>query len=86
VIAKFDYAPGETEASGGTAMLVNAGWDAKTGQLSSYDKGRGLGDCGTSKEYVWDGAMFRLVEARAMPDCRGSVNWLAIWRAAPVAQ
>ncbi|MES2444799.1 MAG: DUF1176 domain-containing protein [Pseudomonadota bacterium] len=85
-IARFDYAPGETEAAGGTATLVNAGWDADTARLSSYDKGRGLGDCGGSEDYVWDGTMFRLVEARAMPDCRGSVNWLAMWRAAPVAQ
>lgn len=86
LIAKFDYAPGETEASDGTATLVNAGWDDETARLSSSAKGRGLGDCGGSEEYVWDGTMFRLVEARAMPECRGSVNWLTIWRATPVAQ
>jgi hypothetical protein len=86
VLAKFDYRPGETDASDGMPILVNAGWDAKTAQLGSYDKGRGLGDCGAAEDYVWDGTMFRLVEARAMPDCRGSVNWLAVWRAASAPQ
>jgi hypothetical protein len=85
VLAKFDYMSGG-DATPSSPMLTNAGWDAKTGQLHSYDKGRGVGDCGASEEYVWDGTMFRLVEARRMPDCRGSVNWLAVWRAAPVAQ
>jgi hypothetical protein len=86
VPAKFDIAPGDTDASDGIAMLVNAGWDDKTARLSSYDKGRGLGDCGSSQDYVWDGAMFRLVEAKQMPDCRGSVNWLTIWRAITEAE
>ncbi len=84
-LAKFDFMSGG-DASPTSPLLTNAGWDAKTARLSSYDKGRGLGDCGASEEYVWDGAMFRLVEARRMPDCRGSVNWLAVWRAAPAAQ
>lgn len=82
VVAEFDFRPGmEPE---GPPELVNASFDAKTGRLESFAKGRGLGDCGAAEVYVWDGAMFRLVEARAMPDCRGSVNWLTTWRAAPV--
>jgi hypothetical protein len=85
VLASFDFMGGG-DATPTSPLLTNAGWDAKTGQLSSYDKGRGLGDCGASEQYVWDGAMFRLVEARRMPDCRGSVNWLAVWRATPAAQ
>lgn len=85
VLAKFDFMGGG-DASLESPLLTNAGWDAKTAQLSSYDKGRGLGDCGAAEDYVWDGAMFRLVEARRMPDCRGSVNWLAVWRATAVAQ
>ena len=82
VVAEFDFRPGmEPE---GPPELVNASFDAKTGRLESFANGRGLGDCGSAEVYVWDGAMFRLVEARAMPDCRGSVNWLTTWRAAPV--
>ncbi len=30
--------------------------------------------------------MFRLVEATQMGECRGSVNWLTIWRATPVRE
>lgn len=84
-LARFDFMSGG-DATPSAPMLTNAGWDAKTAQLSSYDKGRGLGDCGAGEDYVWDGATFRLVEARRMPDCRGSVNWLTVWRATPVAQ
>lgn len=85
-IAKFDFAPGMTEEGDDKPMLVNAGWDAKTAHLSSYSKGRGVGDCGSSEDYVWDGTRFRLVEAHQMIECRGSVNWLRVWRATPAAQ
>jgi hypothetical protein len=82
-LAKFDYAPGY---SGGDApaLLVNAEWDKAKGELTSYAKGRGLGDCGRSETYVWDGSRFRLIEARAMGECRGSVNWLRVWHAEAV--
>lgn len=86
VLAKFDSPPGISEAEDGRPTLVNASFDAKTGRLESYNKGRGIGDCGSAEAYVWDGSMFRLVEARSMPECRGSVNWLTIWRAEAVAK
>ncbi|NIJ22007.1 hypothetical protein FHS95_003718 [Sphingomonas naasensis] len=85
VVARFDHVPGWTQSEG-IATLVNADWDAAKAELSSYTKGRGIGDCGSSEGYVWDGAMFRLVEARAMGECRGSANWLRIWKAEPVAR
>lgn len=85
VVARFDHVPGWTEAEG-IATLVNAGWEPAKAELSSYTKGRGIGDCGSSEGYVWDGAMFRLVEARAMGECRGSANWLRVWKAEPVAR
>ncbi len=84
VLAKFDVTPGM--ATEGPPSLVNATFDAKTGELASYAKGRGLGDCGSGETYVWDGAMFRLIEARSMIECRGSVNWLTVWRATPIAR
>lgn len=84
VRARFDVAPGMIAE--GPPELVNASFDAKTGRLESYSKGRGIGDCGGAEAYVWDGAMFRLVEARSMPECRGSVNWLTTWRAEAVAK
>lgn len=86
VLAQFDFAPGMTEAGEAMPMLVNASWDPRTGRLSSYSKGRGLGDCGSAEDYVWDGTRFRLVEARQMIECRGSVNWLTVWRANAAAQ
>jgi len=81
VFAAFDSQPGMGEAGAKMPDLVNAGWDPKTARLSSYAKGRGLGDCGSAAEYVWDGARFRLVEQRVMGECRGSVNWLTVWKA-----
>lgn len=84
IVAAFDSPPGM--APDGPPDLVNAGFDAKTGRLESFAKGRGLGDCGSSESYFWDGIMFRLVEQRVMSECRGSVNWLTVWRATAVAQ
>lgn len=84
-LATFDAAPG-WGGDDGPPMLVNAGFDAKTGELSSYAKGRGIGDCGSAETYVWDGTRFRLTEARAMGECRGSSNWLTVWRARAVAK
>jgi hypothetical protein len=84
-IAAFDSTPG-WGGDDGPPMLVNAGFDTKTGELGSYAKGRGIGDCGSAETYVWDGTRFRLTEARAMGECRGSTNWLAVWRARAVAK
>jgi len=82
-VAAFDSQPGWT--GDGPPMLVNAGFDPKAGELGSYAKGRGIGDCGSAETYVWDGTRFRLTEARAMGECRGSTNWLTVWRARAVA-
>jgi hypothetical protein len=79
-IATFDFAPGFTEA-GGPPMLVNADWDAATGRLSSYAKGRGLGDCGSAETYTWDGSKFRLLSKIAMEECRGVIDWIPVWQA-----
>ena len=75
--AKFDVSPG----MGGDddTDLTNGGWDAKTRTLSSYEKGRGLGDCGNTETYAWDGTRFRLTEATAMGECRGSVDYIRVW-------
>ena len=79
--AKFDYvAPGSTEDNS-LSVLINAYWNAETQTISSYAKGRGLGDCGSAETYVWDGSMFRLTRATAMTECRGSLDWIPTWRA-----
>jgi hypothetical protein len=56
----------------GTDVLYLPTFDEKTLELTSYYKGRGIGDCGTSGRWVWDEYLFRLVEYRAKDDCDGS--------------
>ncbi|HEX8262414.1 MAG TPA: DUF1176 domain-containing protein [Allosphingosinicella sp.] len=68
-------------AEEGKPMLINAGWDKERGLLMSYSKGRGLGDCGTTAAYAWDGRAFRLVEQAEMGECRGSTDYITTWRA-----
>lgn len=79
-LAPFDHRPGWW-AEEGKPMLVNAGWDKERGLLTSFSKGRGLGDCGTTSEYAWDGRAFRLVEQSEMGECRGSRDYITTWRA-----
>ncbi|MCI4591448.1 DUF1176 domain-containing protein [Sphingobium sp. BYY-5] len=79
-LASFDYKPGWSE-EGGRPMLVNAGWVAEKSLLQSFAKGRGIGDCGGSETYVWDGVRFRLTEATSMGECRGAWHWITTWSA-----
>jgi hypothetical protein len=80
VHAPFDRTPRWGEDAG-PPMLVNASWDEAARTLTSYAKGRGLGDCGVSQRFVWDGKRFRLVEQAEMGECRGSVDWITTFRA-----
>jgi hypothetical protein len=77
-LARFDV---PTDVDSDVPSLTNADWDPKSATLSTHAKGRGIGDCGTGEEYVWDGRSFRLVNQVRMDECRGSVNWLTVWRA-----
>ncbi|MDI1296428.1 MAG: DUF1176 domain-containing protein [bacterium] len=78
--ATFDYQPSWTEEAS-HPMLVNVGWSPETSRLDSFAKGRGIGDCGNSETYVWDGVRFRLAEASAMDECRGAWHWITTWTA-----
>ena len=66
---------------GEEAGLYNAEWDAKARRLGTYMKGRGLGDCGTTQTFAWDGSRFRLAEQTEMGECRGSLDYITTWRA-----
>lgn len=44
--------------------------DASQGELRESQKGRGLGDCWSSRAYTWDGRQFRLSEASTSGMCR----------------
>ena len=79
--APFDYAPGWGTEEIGHPTLVNAGWAPEKSLLQSFAKGRGIGDCGTSQTYVWDGSRFRLTEATSMGECRGAWRWIPVWTA-----
>jgi hypothetical protein len=79
--AKFDHGEDIRTMDGSLQLVVNSTWDPVTQQLTSYAKGRGIGDCGNGETYVWDGAMFRLISAYGMAECRGSMNWLTLWQA-----
>jgi hypothetical protein len=63
-----DYA-GFTASSAGAVELVNAEFDPKTQTLSAFDKGRGIGDCGSTASWVWDGKAFQLLGETLMSDC-----------------
>jgi hypothetical protein len=76
--AQFDSPTGMGEG-GGIASVVNGQWE--NGVLTSYDKARGLGDCGVSASHVWDGARFRLVEQSEMSECRGNTDFIRTWHA-----
>lgn len=80
-MARFDHVPGSTGDASAPPLLVNARWNTPRGELSSFAKGRGLGDCGTAETYRWDGERFRLIEARSMPVCRGAWEWPVIYSA-----
>lgn len=78
--ARFDVTPGMAGPStDGSGDLTNGDWDPKTRQLGSFEKGRGVGDCGTTETYAWDGARFRLVEQDEMGECRGSADFIRTW-------
>jgi hypothetical protein len=55
-------------------MLINASFDPKSQTLTSFSKGRGLGDCGSLANWVWDGQAFELLSEDLMPECRGVIS------------
>lgn len=62
--------------------LTNASFDPRTGHLSFFAKGRGIGDCGVSGDYAWTGAGFVRMELSMMGECRGipSEDWFTLYR------
>jgi hypothetical protein len=65
--------PAEIDARGDIPAqgTTNAVFDPKTMTLSSFSKGRGIGDCGSESAWAFDGRAFRLVSFRMMPACKG---------------
>lgn len=58
--------------------------DFTAGRLSSWQKLRGLGDCGLSRAWVWTASGFALRVADVAPDCNGIFGGgpgLSLWEA-----
>lgn len=65
-----------------TAAFTDPAFDTKTGMLMMGARGRGLGDCGVSVDWTWDGEQFRLTTASYQMACGGSEpgDWPTIYR------
>lgn len=79
--AKTDAVSGFTEDGEPETVPSIVTGDFDKGVLTSYARGRGLGDCGVIQNFVWDGTMFRLSEQQEMGECRGNPNYITTWTA-----
>jgi hypothetical protein len=79
--AEYDYPLDNKDDDGPVGLQFNADYDPRTGRLEMFMKGRGLGDCGTTEDYAWDGTRFRLTYAGRMDECRGALTRIPVWRA-----
>ncbi|MFV0624058.1 DUF1176 domain-containing protein [Sphingomonas sp. ac-8] len=77
--ARFDAPSGMSEEGAAVQNVVDGSFE--NGVLTSFARGRGLGDCGIQQEFVWDGTRFRLSRQEEMRECRGSKVYLPTWRA-----
>lgn len=57
-----------------SSELVNARFDPANKEISTFDKGRGPGDCGSVGRWIWTGEDFRLEEFRYQAECDGTVE------------
>lgn len=66
-----------------TSDLMGAGYDAATQTLGTFQKGRGMADCGSSSTYKFDAydAKFVLIEARLKDNCDGEeTEWPVVYK------
>lgn len=63
-------------------------FDPASGEISTFAKGRGRGDCGTTASWVWAGRAFVLTSFSDLPICRGldHDDWLSLYRTAAAAE
>ncbi|HEV2081883.1 MAG TPA: DUF1176 domain-containing protein [Brevundimonas sp.] len=66
-----------------TPFIVNGDFDPESGLLTSFDKGRGVGDCGVARAWAWTGRGFVLTGEAAMEECWGvpSDQWPVLYEA-----
>lgn len=80
---KWTVKVGDLEHDGPQNGLINPNFNDETMTISSFGKGRGIGDCGSEEEWVWDGKTFRLAQIRLMSECKGVPmdDWPVVYRA-----
>jgi hypothetical protein len=63
-------------------ILWNADFSTSTGTIAHFSKGRGIGDCGETGEWAWNGRAFQAMSIRLMPTCRGirAGDWFTLYR------
>ncbi len=63
-------------------ILTEPGFDMNTGSLQMAGRGRAVGDCGLTAEWVWDGARFQLAAVSYQGTCGGSQlgDWPVLFR------
>lgn len=61
-------------------QTVSADWDKKERRLRSFERGRAMADCGAEQAFAWEGTQFLLVEEADMGACRGSVDYITVYR------
>jgi hypothetical protein len=63
--------------------MTNPVFDPETMTLTSFNKGRGYGDCGIEEQWVWTGKTFQLSLERSMGECKRIPmdDWPVTWRA-----
>lgn len=63
-------------------MLTTADYDPKRRLLTTWAKGRGIGDCGTAASWAWDGRVFRLASFQSLESCVGAQPgmWPSLWQ------
>jgi len=81
LIAPTPYLGSDPNTADG-GYFTEGEFDPKTGTLSVHAKGRGLGDCGMSASWIWDGKAFRLSEMSLQQACGGVEpgDWPTLFR------
>jgi len=80
-IETLDTKMGRVSISRGRS-LANLDFDTAA-QLNAFGKGRGMGDCGTSESWRWDGKVYRLADYKILIACgvgASEEDWITLWR------
>lgn len=74
-LAQFDQGVDKATLTG-----EMVGYNASEGILLNYFLKNDLGDCGSTAEWMWTGKSFTLTNYYAMPECRGSLDFINVWK------